>query len=58
MQGQLTVSTSLDAELIIKPFTQGVYAGERFSFGVNGKGFQGNAIAANPPEAEKSDRPG
>jgi len=41
------VPISLDVELIIKPLIQGVYAGERLSFGVNGKGFQGNAVAAN-----------
>ena len=49
-----TVSTSLDVELIIKPFIQGAYGGERLSFGMNGKGFRGNAITAN----RKSDRPG
>ena len=43
----IAVLTSLDVELIIKPFTQGAYAGERLSFGMNGKGFRGNAIAAN-----------
>jgi len=41
------VPTSLDAELIIKPFIQGAYAGERLSFGISGKGYRGNAVAAN-----------
>jgi hypothetical protein len=52
------VPTSLDVELKIKLFNQGANAGERLSFELNGKGRRGNAIAANPPEAEKSDRPG
>jgi hypothetical protein len=55
---RIAVPTSLDVELKIKLFNQGANAGERLSFGLNGKGLRGNAIAANPPEAEKSDRPG
>ena len=39
--------TSLDVELMIKPFIQGAYAGERLSFGLDGKGCWGNAVAAN-----------
>ncbi len=47
MLGRIAVPTSLDVELIIKPFNQGTNAGERLSFGWNGKGYQGNAVAAN-----------
>jgi hypothetical protein len=47
MLGRVAVLTSLDVELMIKPFIQGAYAGERLNFGMNGKGYQGNAIAAN-----------
>ena len=47
MLGRIAVPTSLDVELMIKPFIQGAYAGERLSFGVDGKGCRGNAIAAN-----------
>ena len=39
--------TSLDVELIIKPCIQGANAGERLSFGMDGKGYRGNAVAAN-----------
>jgi hypothetical protein len=31
---------------------------KHLSFGLNWKVLRGNAIAANPPEAEKADRPG
>ncbi len=55
---RIAVPTSLDVELKIKLFNQGANAGERLSFGLIRKGLRGNAIAANPPEAEKSDRPG
>jgi hypothetical protein len=48
----------MDIELKIKLFNQGANAGERLRFGLNGKGLRGNAIAANPPEAEKTGRPG
>jgi hypothetical protein len=41
------VPTSRDVELRIRPFMQGAYAGKRLSFGLNGKGSWGNAIAAN-----------
>ena len=37
----------MDVESMIKPFIQGANAGERLSFGVNGKGYRGNAVAAN-----------
>ncbi len=47
MLGRITVPTSLDVVLMIKPFIQGAYAGERLSFGLDGKGLWGNAIAAN-----------
>lgn len=47
MSGWIAVRTSLDVELMIKPFSQGVYAGERLSFGLHGKVRQGNAVAAN-----------
>ncbi len=47
MLGRIAVPTSLDVELIIKPFNQGTNAGERLSFGWNGKGYQGNAVTAN-----------
>ena len=47
MLDRVAVPTSLDVELKIKPFNQGAYAGERLSFGWNGKGLRGNAIAAN-----------
>ena len=47
MLGRIAVPTSLDAELIIKLFIQGAYAGERLSFGISGKGYRGNAVAAN-----------
>ena len=39
--------TSLDVELKINRFNQGVNAGKRLSFGLNRKGLWGNAIAAN-----------
>jgi hypothetical protein len=48
MLDRIAVPTSLDAELIIKPSNQEAYAGERLSFGMDGKGFRGNAVAANP----------
>ncbi len=41
------VPTSLDVELMIKPYIQGAYAGERFSFGLYGKAFRENAMVAN-----------
>ncbi len=47
MLGRIAVPTSLDVELIIKPFNQGANAGERLSFGLDGKGCRGNAVAAN-----------
>ena len=47
MLGWIAVPTSLDVELIIKPFNQGTNAGKRLSFVWNGKGCQGNAVAAN-----------
>ena len=47
MWGRIAVPTSLDVELIIKPFIQGAYAGERLSFGMDGKGCRENAVAAN-----------
>ncbi len=47
MLGRIAVPTSLDAELVIKPLIQGANAGERLSFGINGKGYWGNAVAAN-----------
>jgi hypothetical protein len=64
MQGRIAVPTSLDVELIFKPFIQGAYAGERLSFGLEGKGCWGNAAAANRTrvsfqgERRKSGRPG
>ena len=48
MLDRIAVPTSLDVELKIKLFIQGANAGERLSFGLNGKGLRGNAIAANP----------
>ncbi len=59
---RIAVPTSLDVELIIKPFIQGAYADERLSFGLEEKGCRGNAVAANRPrisfqgERRKSDR--
>jgi hypothetical protein len=47
MLGRIAVPTSLDVELIIKPFIQGAYTDERLSFGLDGKGFRRNAVAAN-----------
>jgi len=47
MLGREAVPTSLDVELMIKPYIQGAYAGERLSFGLYEKGFRGNAVAAN-----------
>ena len=47
MLDRIAVLTSLDVELKIKLFNQGANAGERLSFGLDGKGFQGNAVAAN-----------
>ena len=47
MLDRIAVPTSLDVELKIKLFHQGANAGERLSFGLNGKGLRGNAIAAN-----------
>jgi len=47
MLDRIAVPTSLDVELKIKLFNQGANAGERLSFGLNGKGLRGNAIAAN-----------
>jgi hypothetical protein len=41
------VPTSLDVEPMIKPWIQGADASERLSFGINGKGHRGNAVAAN-----------
>jgi hypothetical protein len=37
MRGRIAVPTSLDVELIIKPFIKGAYAGECLSFGLDGK---------------------
>jgi hypothetical protein len=37
----------MGVELEIKPFNQGVYVGQHLSLGLYGKGFQGNAVAAN-----------
>ncbi len=51
MLDRIAVPTSLDVELKIKLFNQGANAGERLSFGLNGKGLRGNAIAANPPDS-------
>ena len=47
MLDRIAVPTSLDVELKIKLSNQGANAGERLSFGLNGKGLRGNAIAAN-----------
>ena len=47
MLDRIAVPTSLDVELIIKPCVQGANAGERLSFGVHGKVYRENAIAAN-----------
>ena len=58
MLNRIAVPASLDVKLKIKLFNQGANAGERLSFGLNGKGLRRNAIAVNPPAAEKSDRPG
>jgi len=64
MWGRIAVPTSLDVELIIKPFIQGAHASERLSFGLDGKGYRRNAVAGNRTrvsfqgERRKSDRPG
>ena len=47
MLDRIAVPTALDVELKIKRFNQEVNAGKRLSFGLNGKGLRGNAIAAN-----------
>ena len=40
MLDRIAVPTSLDVELKIKLFNQGAKAGERLSFGLNGKGLR------------------
>ena len=46
-KGRSAVPTSLDVELMIKPYSQGAYAGERLNLGMAGKVLRGNAAAAN-----------
>lgn len=45
--GWVAVPTSLNVELMIKLCNQGAYVGERLSFGLCRKGYEGNAGAAN-----------
>ena len=48
------METQRDVEFEIKPLNQGAYVGKHSSFGLNGKVFEGNAIAANPPKAART----